>query len=571
MNAALYRRIKITVAALTLGFCALAFADIGNWVSAPVARAAFWPQFIPSLLNTLNGFAWISAGCIAVIILTLLLGRVYCAMLCPLGVLMDFSAWLARRTGKRRKLPYRPGRTWLRIPVVLTCTIGLLVGTTLPIALLDPYSLFGKITAATLRPLLGTINHWIAATGAIHPVDVSPVAWTSAFIAFGLLAPVIITAVFRGRLWCNTLCPVGAVLGFFSKYALFRLKIANSACVACSMCERVCPAQCIDFKNHKIDHSRCIMCLDCVTSCKRSGISLRCCLKIGRDAFPTRPRDRKENEKSAFDRVILIPITRTFRKKVPASIIFSQPLSRNPSKISPAIHPKTNPETNSLPSTNRRLFLTSVLTLPAAALASTANSRNSPVELTQHNKRAVLPPGAQSLAHFQSRCTACHLCVTNCPDQVLRPSITQHGLAGFLQPYQDFTVAFCSYNCSNCSQICPTGAIRPITIEERRLVRTGTAEFFEDRCVVKTKGTSCGACSEHCPTQAVHMVPWKNGITIPEIEPDLCIGCGGCEFICPVRPDKAIIVNGLAIHERAKKIILGQENTIRKIEVEFPF
>jgi len=519
MNAALYRRMKITVGTLTLAFCALAFADIGNWISAPVARAALWPQFIPSLLNILSGFTWISAGCIAVVILTLLLGRVYCTMLCPLGVLMDFSAWLARRTGKRRKLPYRPARNWLRILVVLVCAIGLLVGTALPLALLDPYSLFGKITAATLRPLLGTINHWIAATGAINPVDISPVAWTSFIIAFGLLVPVVLLAVFRGRLWCNTVCPVGAVLGFFSKHALFRLEIANSACVACSMCERVCPAQCIDFKNHKIDHSRCIMCLDCVTSCKRSGISL----------------------------------------------------SRNPTRKTPAINPKPNLETNPSPTTNRRTFLVSSLTIPAAVLASTGNPQKSRCELTQHNKRAVLPPGAQSLAHFQSRCTACHLCVTNCPDQVLRPSITQHGLAGFLQPYQDFTVAFCSYNCSNCSQICPTGAIRPITIEERRLVRTGTAEFFQDRCIVKNKGTSCGACSEHCPTQAVHMVPWKNGITIPKIEPDLCIGCGGCEFICPVRPDKAIIVNGLAIHERAKKIELGQKNTIRKIEEEFPF
>ena len=161
--------------------------------------------------------------------------------------------------------------------------------------------------------------------------------------------------------------------------------------------------------------------------------------------------------------------------------------------------------------------------------------------------------------------------MANCPDQVLRPSITQHGLAGFLQPYQDFEVSFCSYNCSNCSQICPTGAIQPITVKDRRTVRTGTAEFFRGRCVVKTEGTSCGACSEHCPTQAVHMVPWKNGLTIPEVDPDLCIGCGGCEFICPVRPNKAIIVNGLKVHERAKAVVLGQENTIRKKEEEFPF
>lgn len=89
--------------------------------------------------------------------------------------------------------------------------------------------------------------------------------------------------------------------------------------------------------------------------------------------------------------------------------------------------------------------------------------------------------------------------------------------------------------------------------------------------MVKTKGTSCGACNEHCPTQAVKMVPWEKNLTIPEVDPELCVGCGGCEFICRVRPDKAIVVEGLAIHERAKVMKHGQKNTVRKIEEEFPF
>ena len=246
MNAAAYRRLRIAVGSLTLGFCALAFADVGNWISAPVARAALWPQFAPSLLSLLKGGGWMAAGCVAVILLTLLFGRVYCAMLCPLGVLMDLTAKLAKRTGKKRKLPYRKGKAWLRATVVAVCAAGLVAGITLPLVFLDPYSLFGKITAATVRPLLGWANHAIAATGIIHPVDVSPVSWITAGVALALLLLVVVSAIFRGRLWCNTACPVGAVLGFFSKHALFRLKIAETACVGCSMCERVCPAQCID-------------------------------------------------------------------------------------------------------------------------------------------------------------------------------------------------------------------------------------------------------------------------------------------------------------------------------------
>jgi ferredoxin len=518
MNAAAYRRLRIAVGGAVLGFCALAFADIGDWIPAGVAKAALWPQFTPSLLALAHGAGWTAAGAIAVVLLTLLFGRVYCAMLCPLGVLMDLSAWLARRTGKKRRLSYRPGHIWPRATAVVVCAAGLVAGSAVPLGILDPYSIFGKITAATLRPALGWGNHLVSTTGVFNPVDVSPVAWGTFGVAAGLLALVVVAAVMRGRLWCNSVCPVGAVLGLISKHARYRLQIADSACVGCSMCERVCPAQCIDFREHRIDHSRCVMCLDCVTSCKRSGITLK---TSGNMASPECRADEA-------------------------------PVSGK----------------NHFPSIGRRSFLASAVAIPTSALAQSKDNSN---QLTQRNKRSVLPPGAESLAHFQSRCTACHLCVANCPDQVLRPAVTEHGLAGFLQPYQDFTVAFCSYNCSNCSQICPTGAIQPLTVENRRAVRTGKVRFFEDRCVVKTKGTSCGACNEHCPTQAVRMVPWKNNLTIPEIDPELCVGCGGCEFICPVRPDKAIIVEGLPVHERAKVVKLGQQNTVRKMEEEFPF
>ena len=523
MSVAAYRRLRIIVGTLVLAFSALAFADVGDWMWAHTIRRGLWAQFAPSFLGLLQGITWISAGCLAVLVLTLVFGRIYCAMLCPLGVLMDLSAWLARRSGKRRKLPYRPGRPWLRASVVFISGAALLAGTAVPLGLLDPYSLFGKITAATLRPALAESNHLLAASGWFDPVKTSPVALTTFMFSITLLTIVISVAVLRGRLWCNTLCPVGAVLGFVSRHSIFRLKIADSACVGCSMCERVCPAQCIDFRNHRIDHSRCVMCLDCVTSCRRSGIHL------SREKWHGRP-------------------------------------GRSPQPETSMITAGGAPSARAMPSIHRRTFLTAAAALPAVALAGQGGGSAKPPR-----PRPVLPPGAKSLAHFQSRCTACHLCVANCPEQVLRPSVTAHGLAGFLQPYQDFNVSFCSYNCSNCSHICPTGAIQPITVDERRTVQAGVARFNPDLCVVKTKGTSCGACNEHCPTQAVHMVPWEKNLTIPEVDTELCIGCGGCEYICPVRPQRAIVVDGLPVHARANPVDRGMDNTVREIEEEFPF
>lgn len=527
MNHAAYRWLKRLAGAATLGFGLLAFSDVPGWISAKAIHVGLWPQFIPSLLRLAHGFSWLAAGALAVLLLTLLFGRVYCAMLCPLGVLMDLAARLGRRSGKKRRLPFRHARPWLRVFPVLAVTGGLAVGSALPLAFLDPYSVFGKITASTVRPLAGWANHGLASFGIGSPAEVSPTHWAAAGVGMTLLLLVTASAIWRGRLWCNTICPVGAVLGWFSRFSLFRLEITQSACVACSLCEKSCPAQCIDFRHFRIDHSRCVMCLDCVSSCRRSGISL----------------------KSSWT-----------RRAEPPHTSPSHELRDHPS------HGR-----NPLPSVGRRSFLSAAVSLPTLALASEEHSCECKHGLTQHNKRPVLPPGAISEQHFRSLCTACHLCVANCPDQVLRPAIHQAGLAGFLQPFQDFEVSFCSYNCANCSNVCPTGAIQPISVPERRLVQTGVAKFFRGRCIVKTDETSCGACSEHCPTQAVHMVPWKHGLTIPEVNPDLCVGCGGCEFICPAKPQKAIVVDGLKVHRKASPVVRGEKNLERPAEQDFPF
>lgn len=177
----------------------------------------------------------------------------------------------------------------------------------------------------------------------------------------------------------------------------------------------------------------------------------------------------------------------------------------------------------------------------------------------------IVPPGAISLERFKDVCTGCQICVTQCPSHVLRPTGLEYGIDYMLKPRIAYIDSYCNYECTVCSEVCPTHAIKPLTKEEKATTQVGIATFFINRCIVKTEGTDCGACSEHCPTQAVHMVPYESTLTIPQVNPDLCIGCGGCESICPVRPMRAIIIKANEVHKFVEK---PKEEEVKKVEID---
>jgi ferredoxin len=147
-----------------------------------------------------------------------------------------------------------------------------------------------------------------------------------------------------------------------------------------------------------------------------------------------------------------------------------------------------------------------------------------------------------------------------------------YGLKGMLQPRMDYITSFCNYDCTLCGEICPTGAISPVPLEEKKLIQLGKAKFVKENCIVETQKTDCGACSEHCPTKAVKMVPFEGfpKLTIPEVTEDICVGCGACEYACPTDP-KSIYVEGNVIHQQAKEP--KQEELDKDVDYkeEFPF
>jgi len=151
----------------------------------------------------------------------------------------------------------------------------------------------------------------------------------------------------------------------------------------------------------------------------------------------------------------------------------------------------------------------------------------------------------------------------------LQPALLDYGLSGLLQPHLDFATSYCSYECNRCGEVCPTGAIVPLALPAKQTVQLGVAHFVQENCIVYTDHTACGACDEYCPTKAVHMVPYRDGLTIPRVRPGLCVGCGACENACPTRPHRAIYVEGHPAHRQAHR---PQSKPLQhKTQSGFPF
>lgn len=165
-------------------------------------------------------------------------------------------------------------------------------------------------------------------------------------------------------------------------------------------------------------------------------------------------------------------------------------------------------------------------------------------------RQSITPPGSKSLSHYTKFCISCQLCVIFCPSNVIKPSLFSYKGKGLSIPLMDNKSGYCNYKCTLCGDICPTGAILPLTVEQKRKVQIGKVHFIKENCIVTLHGTECGACAEYCPTKAVIMIPEKN-LKSPEIKTDICIGCGACEHICPSIPNKAIYVEGNKVHLEA--------------------
>jgi ferredoxin len=467
----------------------------------PLLISFFFEGFLPSLFLIAS-----------FLLITAIFGRIYCSFFCPLSGFQDI---LIRFRKKIAKFSYHKPPIPLRATILIFSIISLISGSVYLIGYLDPYSFFGRIVNYLLKPFIVLINNGgelilrKANIYALHIMTLPTFNLLAVTPFILIMGTIIYLSLKRGRLYCNSICPLGTFLGIFSIRCLYRIEIDELSCTSCGICESVCKAECINSKDKTVDNSSCIRCFNCLNVCTFSAIKYK----------PSIKKKKTDNQKT-------------------------QNLSR-------------------------RNFLYSFFGILGFS-GINLFLRNKKIPATNYTPPPT-PPGSVSLDKYISKCTACYLCVNNCPTNVLQPSLFQYGLKGIFIPYMDFYSGYCSYDCTKCLEVCPTDAIIPHTKEEKKKIQIGRVKFIKDFCVVYRNNTNCGACAEICPTAAVTMIPYKELLLIPTTTPSICTGCGACQNVCPAIPEKAIVVETNLVHKEAKTPKRKRARRRQETDKGFPF
>ena len=523
------RKIRLTLATLFFTLVTLLFLDFTGTLHAWFGWMAKI-QFLPAVLA-------LNAGVVVLLILlTLIFGRLYCSVICPLGVFQDVVAWLGKKR-KKNRYRYSEAMNRLRYGVLGLFVVALAAGMGSLTALLAPYSSYGRMANNLLQPLWQWGNNGLAYLAeradsyAFYPVDIWMKSLSTFIIAAFTFLVIAVLAWCGGRTYCNTICPVGTALGFLARYSWLKPVIDTSECVNCGLCARNCKSACIDAKEHTIDYSRCVACMDCIGKCHKGAISY--VHPSSKDAMPASVK--KTAGPSAE------PLSA--RQEPLASVQDTGAVSPGRS----ANHQADN---------GRRSFLTATALLATASVLK-AQEKNVDGGLAKIEDKQVpdrltplTPPGSLGARHMAQHCTACQLCVSACPNGVLRPSTD---LKKLMQPEMSYERGYCRPECTKCSEVCPAGAIRPITVADKSAIQIGHAVWVRKNCIPLRDGVDCGNCARHCPTGAIQMVPSEPDKTdspqIPVVNVERCIGCGACEHLCPARPFSAIYVEGHEMHK----------------------
>ena len=491
------RKVRITLAAIVFVLITLLFLDVTGTLHQWLGWLAKI-QFLPALL------AMNVVVVILLLALTLIFGRIYCSVICPLGIMQDVISWIHGKQ-KKNRFSFSKEKKWLRYTILVLFVIALIAGVHALVALLAPYSSYGRIVTNLLKPIYEGGNNVLASIAehfnsyAFYHVDVWIKSLPTFIIAAVTFVVLFVLAWRNGRTYCNTICPVGTFLSFFARFSWMKINFDEEKCKNCGKCSRNCKAACIDYKNHTVDYSRCVVCGNCLGQCNFGALHYEHPKKVkkastveGKEAVDSARRSFLLGATLASSAVLLAQE----KKKVDGGL----------AKIEDKVAPTRNTH--------------------------------------------ITPPGSLSAKNMASKCTGCQLCVSQCPNEVLRPSTD---LLHLMQPEMSYERGYCRIECNRCSEVCPTGAIRLLPLEEKSSTQIGHAVWIKKNCIPVTDGVECGNCERHCPVGAIMMVPLdeddEESVMIPTVNEARCIGCGACENLCPARPFSAIYVEGHEVHK----------------------
>ena len=461
-----------------------------------------WLSSLLSGYALIEGFLW---G-VGLLLVTLFLGRIFCGFICPLGTIHHVISWFRPALKGERMVQANQKDSSQRVKyfMLIALLISALLGLNL-IGLMDPIALLFRSLSLAVIPGLGTgmkgIFEWMANSdikiinqlsyGA--EVVLSPVfgygyesfrtAW---FIGLIFLVILFLNRL-RPRFWCRVLCPLGALLGIFSRLSILGLEKDLKKCTYCKLCAETCQGASSPMPGQEWENAECLMCFNCFSACPEGALSFR----------------------------------------------FRWP-----------------PAVNRKPDMGRRAVLTGLLagvSLPLlGGLDGTVHETADP--------RLIRPPGSLPEEDFLRLCQRCGLCMKVCPTNVINPTLAEAGMAGFWSPHLVMTLGYCEYTCTLCGSVCPTGAIRQISVKDKieQPIKIGSAYMERGRCLPWSGNGPCIVCEEHCPTspkaiyfqkEVVKGLDGQETLTkLPYVDLKKCIGCGICEYKCPVKGRPAIRV-----------------------------
>jgi polyferredoxin len=489
---------------------------------APVRLFFLWDPLV-ALVNALasHGLYRGLVLCLLILIPTLFLGRFFCGWICPLGTLQHFVGSLPSESkrGKQRIESNRYKRWQTGKYVILIAGLVAALFGSAAIGWLDPFSLLVRSFGLSLLPAFG-----VAVRSALTPQEHSHVGAirTTSMVVHNVLQALVLEfrqphfaeSAFLGilflailfaslrvtRFWCRAACPLGALLGAVSRWSVLGLHKDAASCDKCNRCLLHCQGGDDPIGGSKWRKAECVMCMNCVELCPQHSLKFR-----------------------------------FFRKE---------------------------PEVAS-PDLGRRKALTGL----AAGAAFVPLMRANTGLGKSRNERLLRPPGALDETDFLARCIRCGECMKVCPNTALHPTLEQAGLEGLWTPTLVPRIGYCEPSCVLCSEVCPTGAIWQITPREKGWVvgvgqsgtnppiRLGTAFYDRGRCLPWALATECIVCEEWCPVspkaifvqeaEVIDSAGNTKTLKQPRVDPSRCVGCGACEYACPLQDRPAVYVTSI--------------------------